>query len=206
MISFQVKIALDRKIFSAGSLFGFRARGNNFDERKLTIDDFKQQYKNLLEGRIPEVISVYAPVPSNFDPSLAPAGGQLITACTAAPTTDIKLQDPEEVWFDELINALEELIPGLKRHMIWCDRFDTRFVENWIGKEFGPAISTAQTTDQVGKLRPSIQTPIRGLYFAGDGAGGRGVGTELATQSGIECSDIVTKDHNSGLSVDSKEI
>lgn len=199
IIAFQVKIGLDKKIFKAGALFGARIRDKNFDPTKVTLEKLKKDYQGIREGKIPQVTMVYCPVPSNFDPALAPPGKQLITACTAGPTTDVDLQDPPGKWLDELVDTMDELIPGLKKHMIWCDRFDTKFIANWIGKEFGPAISTAQTVDQVGKNRPPIRTPIRGLYFAGDGAGGRGVGTELATQSGIECSEMVAAELRFGL-------
>ncbi|MDD5223647.1 MAG: NAD(P)/FAD-dependent oxidoreductase [bacterium] len=199
IIAFQVKIALDQKIFEPGAIFGARIRDKNFDPTQVTMEEVKQGYQEIMEGKIPMVTMIYGPVPSNFDPSLAPPGKQLITACTAGPTTDVELQEPAEKWMDEMVEALDELIPGLKKHIMWVDRFDTKFIANWIGKEFGPAISTAQTIDQVGKKRPSIRTPIRGLYFAGDCAGGRGVGTELATQSGIECSEIVASDIAHGL-------
>ncbi|MCX5858414.1 MAG: NAD(P)/FAD-dependent oxidoreductase [Proteobacteria bacterium] len=199
-VAFQVKIALDRKIFAPGALFGARILDKSIDPEKITIDDLKRNYNNIMQGKFPEVTAVYAPVPSNFDPSLAPPGKQLITACSSGPTTDVELEDPPEKWMDEIVDSLDELIPGLKKHIMWVDRFDTKFTANWIGKEFGPAISTGQTVDQVGKNRPSIRTPIRGLYFAGDCAGGgHGVGTELDTQSGIECSEIVASDLAQGL-------
>lgn len=66
--------------------------------------------------------------------------------------------------------------------------------EHWLGKAYGPAISTAQTPNQVGACRPSVTTPIRGLYLAGDNAGGRGIGTELAADSAMECAERVLAD------------
>jgi len=50
----------------------------------------------------------------------------------------------------------------------------------------------------VGKERPAIRSPLPGLYFAGDGAGGRGIGTELAAQSALECAEILDDDFRSG--------
>lgn len=199
IIAFQLKIALDRKIFKPGCLFGFNILRGEIDEETITLDDFKEMFKVILGGKVPDVMMVYCPVPSNFDPRLAPPGRQLITACAAAPTTDVELIDPPEKWYEAMLETLDTLIPGLKKHMMWYDGFSTEFIADWIGKEFGPAISTAQTMDQVGSSRPPIRTPVRGLYFAGDCAGGRGVGTELATQSGIECSETVTSDLRFGL-------
>jgi prolycopene isomerase len=55
-------------------------------------------------------------------------------------------------------------------------------------------VSTGQTPDQVGKKRPPVYTPLRGLYLAGCNAGARGVGTELAAASAMECVDRVLTD------------
>jgi prolycopene isomerase len=55
-------------------------------------------------------------------------------------------------------------------------------------------VSTGQTPDQVGANRPPVYTPVRGLYLAGCNAGGRGVGTELAAASAMECADRILAD------------
>jgi prolycopene isomerase len=93
-----------------------------------------------------------------------------------------------------MMNAMRRVVPGLDQHTVFVDTFDVAFIEKWIGKEFGPAVSTGQTPDQVGRKRPGVSTPIRGLYLAGCNAGARGVGTELAASSAIECVDRVLLD------------
>ncbi len=93
-----------------------------------------------------------------------------------------------------MMHALRRVVPGLDEHTVFVDRFSVDFIEKWIGKEFGPAVSTAQTPDQVGKKRPSVCSPIPGLYFAGCNAGARGVGTELAAASAMECADRIAFD------------
>ncbi len=80
------------------------------------------------------------------------------------------------------------------RCALFVDRFSVEFIEKWIGKDFGPAVSTAQTPDQVGARRPPVFTPVPGLYLAGCNAGARGVGTELAAASAMECVDRVLVD------------
>jgi prolycopene isomerase len=130
-------------------------------------------------------------VPTNFDASLAPPGHQLLTACAVAPTSDVALSDPAPAWEEAMMRALRRVVPGLDEHTVFVDRFSVDFIEKWIGKEFGPAVSTAQTPDQVGKNRPSVVSPIPGLYFAGCNAGARGVGTELAAASAMECVDRI---------------
>ena len=165
----------------------------NLKIKDLSIDLWRNYFIDINQGKIPDMYLVYCPVPTNFDHNLAPEGKQLLTACGLAPTTDIEMEYPPEKWIDCLMKSLRESIPKLDDHMLWYDTFSVRDLELRIGKTYGQAISTAQTPDQAGENRPSIKSPINGLYFAGDCAGGRGIGTELAAQSGIECADLILK-------------
>jgi len=192
-IAVQAKVALDKKLVTAGALVG--GVGDIDDIFTMDADRLKGMFRDVAEGRVPECVPFYAPVPTNFDPSLGP--GQLITACAVAPTTDIQLKDPAEKWEEAMMNALRAVVPGLDEHTVFCDRFSTRWIESWIGKEFGPAISTAQIPGQVGDKRPPVTTPIHGLYIAGCGAGARGVGTELACASGMEAADQILETRDS---------
>ncbi len=196
-IAVQAKIALDKKLIKAGCLVGGSSK--YYKGGELDIDSFHVLYQDITNGYIPKIVPLYCPVPTNFDPELGPPGKQLLTICSVAPTTDVELKDPPEKWIESMLEALRDLITGIDRHTIWIDRFTTKFIERWSGKLYGPAISTGQTPDQVGALRPPIRTPIRGLYFAGDCAGGRGIGTELATQSAIECFNTIINDLKFGF-------
>lgn len=191
-IAVQAKIALKKKLIDAGALVG--GVGEKVGLLELTSGDLKNIFDSVVEGRVPPVIPFYCPVPTNFDPNLAPPGCQILTACAVAPTTDIALSDPGAAWEEALMRTIRGIVPGLDENILFVDRFSVEFIEHWIGKEFGPAVSTAQTPGQVGKNRPPVHTPIRGLYLAGCGAGGRGVGTELAAASAMECADRVLAD------------
>ncbi|MGK5094951.1 hypothetical protein WDW89_23440 [Deltaproteobacteria bacterium TL4] len=126
---------------------------------------------------------------------LAPKGCQIITAVAVAPTLDIQLQDQSSVWINGMMNALYQLIPGLKDNIIFCDTWSVDKIAAWIGKSDGSAITTSQTPYQVGVNRHGHHTPVKGLYIAGDGGGhARGVGTELACQSGMDCGDLVARE------------
>jgi len=187
----QAKIALDKKLVDEGCLFALTPL--NLQIRDLSINVWRNFFEDVNQGKIPDIYFVYCPVPTNFDPDLAPEGKQLLTACGIAPTTDIQVKDLPEKWIGCLMKSLRQSIPKLDDHMLWHDTFSVRDLEKTIGKTHGHAITTAQTPDQVGEQRPAIKTPIKGLYFAGDCAGGRGIGTELAAQSGIECADLILK-------------
>jgi prolycopene isomerase len=188
----QAKIALDKKLVRAGSLVG----GTPLKlDRKFSDQFLRDSIGSLEEGRFSGLVPIYAPVPSNYDPELAPPGCQIITAVAVAPTLDIKLQDGDQVWIDGMMDSLRQLIPNLQKHILFCDTWSVKTLAKWIGKSNGSAITTSQTPAQVGLNRPSHRTPVKGLYLAGDCAGhARGVGTELACQSGMDCADMVTSD------------
>jgi prolycopene isomerase len=203
-IAVQAKIALDKKLIKAGALVGGSSK--YYKGGEIDINSFHVLYQDITKGYIPKIVPLYCPVPTNFDPELGPSGKQLLTVCSVAPTTDVELKDAPEKWIESMLEAMRDLIPGLDKHTLWIDRFTTKFVERWSGKLYGPAISTGQTPEQVGALRPPIRTPIRGLYFAGDCAGGRGIGTELATQSAIECFNTIINDLKYGFMEDVKPL
>jgi flavin-dependent dehydrogenase len=50
-----------------------------------------------------------------------------------------------------------------------------------------------QIVGQCGPNKPSIRTPIDGLYFVGCDAGGTGVGTQQAIESGMNVAEAVFK-------------
>jgi phytoene dehydrogenase-like protein len=191
-IAVQAKIGLTKRLVEAGCIVG--GVGDGVDLARVGTNDMKEMFAHLLRGEVPPIVPFYCPVPTNFDPDLAPPGHQLLTLCAVAPTSDVALSSPPAAWEDAMMRTIRRVVPGLDEHVAFIDTFDVSFIESWIGKEFGPAVSTGQTPDQVGKKRPPVYTPLRGLYLAGCNAGARGVGTELAAASAMECVDRVLTD------------
>ena len=191
-IAVQAKIGLTKKLVEPGCIVG--GVGDGVDLARVGTNDMKEMFAHLLRGEVPPIVPFYCPVPTNFDPDLAPPGHQLLTLCAVAPTSDVALTSPPAAWEEAMMRTIRRVVPGLDRHVAFIDTFDVSFIESWIGKEFGPAVSTGQTPDQVGKKRPPVYTPVRGLYLAGCNAGARGVGTELAAASAMECVDRVLTD------------
>lgn len=188
----QAKIAVKKPVIHAGSLVGGTPLklGQKFSDQFL-----RDSIGSLERGEHGGMVPIYAPVPSNYDPDLCPPGCQLITAVAVAPTLDIELKDGEQRWIDGMMDAMYEMVPELKDNIIFHDTWSVKTLAAWIGKSNGSAITTSQTPDQVGLNRPSHRTPVKGLYIAGDcGGHARGVGTELACQSGMDCGDMVTAD------------
>jgi prolycopene isomerase len=191
-IAVQAKIGLSKKLVDAGCIVG--GIGDGVDLARVGDGDMREMFACLTRGEVPPIVPFYCPVPTNFDPSLAPEGHQLLTVCAVAPTSDVKLTSAPAAWEEAMLRTIRRVVPGLDDHAVFVDTFDVGFIESWIGKEFGPAVSTGQTPDQVGRKRPPVYTPIRGLYLAGCNAGARGVGTELAATSAMECVDRILAD------------
>lgn len=198
-IAVQAKIGLRKKLVDAGCIVG--GVGEGIDLASASASDMKAMFAHVVRGEVPPIVPFYCPIPTNFDPALAPPGHQLLTLCAVAPTSDVPLASKPAAWEEAMLRAIRRVVPGLDEHALFVDTFGVEFIENWIGKEFGPAVSTGQTPSQVGKNRPSVRTPVRGLYLAGCNAGARGVGTELAAASAMECTDSILADlgHRSRL-------
>ncbi|WP_438021742.1 FAD-dependent oxidoreductase [Sorangium sp. So ce233] len=162
----QVKIALRRRRVAAGALAGLAGGGGA------------------------PSLPFYCLAPTRFDPSLAPPGHELLCAVAVsgarggAPAASV----------DGLLRALDGAAPGLLSDAIFVDGSpdDRRGDAGAAGD--APAAGTAQTPGQVGRARPAVYTPVRGLYLAGRAAGGRGAGMELAAASAMECVDRILVD------------
>jgi len=186
----QAKIAVKKRLIHAGSMVGCVPLRFKIEDRVV-----REAMARVENGVQSDTIPIYAPVPTNYDPDLAPEGCHIITAAAVAPTLDVPLADNEQVWIDGLMNALHQMVPGLKENTLFADTWTVTDLAGWIGKDSGSVITTAQTVDQVGPGRPDHRTPVEGLYIAGDCAGpARGVGTELACRSGMDCGDLVSAD------------
>lgn len=137
----------------------------------------------LMRGEIPSEINSFIVVPSAFDPSVAPEGKQLVMMSTAVPP-EIKEEYCPAI-LEALIDVAEEHFPGLREHAVFSERMLPADAARIMG-ENGAGIGIAQIVGQAGHDRPSIKTPIEGLYIVGAEAGGAGVGTELAANSALE--------------------
>ncbi|MFX1572004.1 MAG: phytoene desaturase family protein [Promethearchaeota archaeon] len=155
-----------------------------------TSEDPEKKNKSILNGKVPDEIDFFIPIPSNYHASIAPEGCQLMTAGTFVPKDNFKKN--EEKWIENSMNTLEKVFPDLSKNILWCDITTPYDIETMWGKE-GSVIGVSQTTGQVGINRPAISLPIKGLYMVGGDAGGWGIGTELAAQSALECSEIILK-------------
>lgn len=140
----------------------------------------------LMAGIVPEELNSFIVVPSAFDPSVAPAGKQLVMMTTAVPAGIPDEHCPAIL--EALIDIAEKNFPGLREHALFVEKVFPSDAARIMGED-GAGIGIAQQAGQAGVDRPAIKTPLAGLFIVGAEAGGAGVGTELAVNSAIEFFD-----------------
>jgi phytoene dehydrogenase-like protein len=149
--------------------------------------DLEGYHKKIENGIIPNEINQFLVIPSNFSPSVAPEGKQLVCMTSGGLVT--KKGDVEQEMFEAMLRTAESCIPGLRENAIWIDTMSVKQLDKMVGEE-GACVGTGQTVGQCGDNRPKIKTPIEGLYVVGGEAGGTGCGTELCVNSAIEFMDL----------------
>jgi prolycopene isomerase len=180
----QVKLALRRPLVDEGCLIGgVSLEGRTL--RDLSLDLMHSTVDAIDAGRVSDPLAIYAPVPTNYDRSLGPDGGQLIVASIYGPVR-ADPADPPERWRQRSLAALAQIIPGLEDELLFAEFTPIQAIAGWMGKQNRGAICNGQFPGQVGRDRLPVATPVPGLYVCGDGAGGRGIGTELAATSAME--------------------
>jgi len=185
----QIKFGLSAPLLSEGCMIGgFSPSG--LGTKDLSIDLMHRSVAAIERGELSDPLAVYAPVPSNFDASLAPKGTQLVVASVFGSTGE---WDPrrEGEWRSVIVDVLDRAIPGFKKSLLFVEFEPIPRVGDWMGKSGCAAIANGQVPGQVGKSRLPVSTPIPGLFLAGDGAGGSGIGTELAVRSAREAASAV---------------
>lgn len=136
-------------------------------------------------------VGMMYPVPSLPDPSLAPAGCQLVLA-GAVLSADPAQKELDEMILDRIEATMSMLHPGIDGHVVWKLRTDVEYTSAISGRHLGEVVGIAQDFRQVGKNRPSPKMPIEGLYSVGADAGGRGIGTEMAAESAMAVAEMIT--------------
>jgi len=139
---------------------------------------------------------LYFEVPANYDPDAAPPGKQLLMTGSFCPPDPEMSREEIQAWADAgeqtLFGAFPEL-PGLIESK---DLYTTKSVSNATRDATVPGagcetIGLGQIVGQCGASKPSIQAPIGGLFYVGCDAGGTGVGTQQAIESGINVATAV---------------
>ena len=188
----QLKLALRRPLVDEGCLVGGVSR-SGLTLADLSLDLMRRTVESIDQGRISDPLAIYAPVPSNYDPSVAPPGRQLIVASVYGTG----VRPPRRSSGALGRRRTRCLRPRRPRacgtsccSTKWCP--SPRSAGGWV-RSSRAAISNGQCPGQVGRDRLEVQTPIPGLVLTGDGAGGRGIGMELAATSGMEAATALLR-------------
>jgi prolycopene isomerase len=166
------------------------------DESPWSLDRFNR----AREGKASRQGVLYYEVPSNYDPGAAPEGKQMfMTGSFCPPDPDLDKAELE-AWARAGEETLFGAFPDLEACIEAKDFYTTRSVSNATRDSVvpgvgGETIGLGQIVGQCGDRKPSIQSPIRGLFYVGCDAGGTGVGTQQAIESGMNVADAVARYH-----------
>jgi len=141
---------------------------------------------------------VYYEVPSNYDPKAAPEGKHILMTgsyCPANPDmTKKEIQDWAEAGEQIIFKALPALEGAIERKELYTTRHvSTLTRDSVLPGQGGETIGLGQVIGQCGPYKPSITAPIQGLFYVGCDAGGAGVGTQQAIESGLKVADTVVR-------------
>lgn len=131
--------------------------------------------------------SIFMPIPSNMDPSLTPPGRQLLNFPGV-------MFDPEENIGDHVnqrINELDLIYPGVRENVLWWDVIKGSAIKGYSGRFQSDIIGLGQIVGQVGSDRPSITSPVEGLFYVGADVGQDNIGTELAAESSVRAAPLI---------------
>jgi phytoene dehydrogenase-like protein len=151
-------------------------------------------------GQIPEEMTVWYEVPSNYDPGAAPKGKQIVMTGFLGPC-DPKLKEKDlKPFLDKGDEMMFKAFPDLKAAIEAQEYYTPHDVCNLTRDSVlpgigGECIGLGQVVGQGGGKKPSVRAPIQGLFYVGCDAGGIGVGTQQATDSGMKVADIVLRYH-----------
>ena len=139
---------------------------------------FGPRYRGLLDDifhgpTLPEDFSLYLHAPHVSDPSLAPPGGGAFYVLSPVPHLGNAPLDWGAIgrgYGDRILEALEQLLPELRRHVVVRRHFTPEDFRSELGAHLGSAFSVAPKLTQSAYFRPHNKDPrIPGLYIVGAG-------------------------------------
>lgn len=162
-----------------------------------------ERFKRAAAGDMPKDIAVLYEVPSNYDEKAAPEGKQIVLASVWGPSDGQATDDDMSAWWKKCEEIMFEVFPELPKHIERRETYSVRDVSSLtrdrvLPGQGGECIGLGQVVGQGGGKKPAIQSPIPGLFFVGCDAGGYGVGTQQATESGIRVANAVEARYRSG--------
>jgi hypothetical protein len=148
-----------------------------------------ERFNLAREGKASREGVLYYEVPSNYDPNAAPKGKQMLMTGSFCPPDPELSEEEIRGWGDAGEEILFGAFPDLEGLIESKERYTARSVSNAtrdsvVAGAGGETIGLGQIAGQCGAAKPSIKAPIGGLFYVGCDAGGTGVGTQQAIESG----------------------
>jgi phytoene dehydrogenase-like protein len=154
------------------------------------LDAAQVDLNNPEDGKaVLDRFDTYLTIPSNMDPSLAPPGQQLLNFTAVKSLLDEKADIADQV--QKQIDVLDLLYPGVAENVLWWDVIKDNAVKAASGRLEPDIVGLAQIVGQVGKNRPSLESPVEGLFFVGADVGQSEIGTILAAESSLRAAPAI---------------
>ena len=159
-----------------------------------------ERFLKAKAGDMPKDIAVLYEVPSNYDPNAAPKGKQVVLAAVWGPSEPQMTAKEKKLWWDKTDEIMFKVFPDLPKHIEAKEYYSVRDVsaltrDQVLPNQGGECIGLGQVVGQGGRKKPSVKAPIQGLFYVGCDAGGYGVGTQQAVDSGINVANVVLRYH-----------
>ncbi len=159
-----------------------------------------ERFVKAKAGDMPQDIGVLYEVPSNYDPDAAPKGKQIVLAAVSGPSEPRMTAKENKLWWDKIDEIMFKVFPDLPKHIESKECYSARDVsaltrDQVMPGQGGECIGLGQVVGQGGLRKPSVKAPVQGLFYVGCDAGGYGVGTQQAVESGINVANVVQRYH-----------
>ncbi len=142
-------------------------------------------------GGLPVDPFIFGPIPTEWDATLAPPGHQLIMIGVAT-SNEVDQEERSQNMLDIAERKYLSFFPEAEKHLVAKSRITNKDTNRITRKGTGECIGLAQIPGQVGSSKPHPKMPVEGLWAVGCDAGGRGVGTEQGTASGMLVASLVS--------------
>lgn len=153
-----------------------------------------ERFLKVKAGHVPEEIIMFMVVPSNYDPGMAPPGKQCIIAGTIC-SSNPEAREIKMLWrkMDEMLAKIWPEVPPVieDKEEAGPAQVSSLTRDSVLPGQGGECVGLGQIVGQCGKYKPSPRSPIRGLFYVGCDAGGAGMGTHQAAESGMKVARMV---------------
>ena len=147
-----------------------------------------ERFVNVRNGQIPDDVLAFGMVTSNYEPSMAPDGKQIVLfgqPCPADPETKVMA-----TLFEKLDKVLFEHFPEMESALEFKEYYGPAEIaalsrDRVLPGQGGEWGGLALIVGQSGYKRPSPEAPIRGLYYVGLDAGSINMGVHMSTGSAL---------------------